>query len=79
MVLRDSLDSSKLNSSFLTLVRLGIGTSKDAKIPNDMDWNELKALAEQHGLSAVVLDGIGLLKVESEELRVNLPEKILLA
>lgn len=44
-----------------------------------MDWNELKALAEQHGLSAVVLDGIGLLKVESEELRVNLPEKILLA
>lgn len=44
-----------------------------------MDWNELKALAEQHGLSAVVLDGIGLLKVKSEELRVNLPEKILLA
>lgn len=52
------MESSKLNSSFLTLVRLGIGTSKDANIPNDVDWNELKALAERQGLSAIVLDGI---------------------
>lgn len=60
--LKDSLESSKLHSPFLTLVRLGIGTSKDADIPNDVNWNELKALAERHGLSAVVLDGIERLK-----------------
>ncbi len=60
--LKDSLESLKLHSPFLTLVRLGIGTSKDADIPNDVNWNELKALAERHGLSAVVLDGIERLK-----------------
>jgi len=52
------LESLKLNSSFLTLVRLGIESSKDANIPNDVDWNELRVLAERHGLSAIVLDGI---------------------
>lgn len=52
------MESLKLNSSFLTLVRLGIESSKDANIPNDVDWNELRVLAERHGLSAIVLDGI---------------------
>lgn len=52
------MKSSELYSSFFTLVRLGIGTSIDARIPNDVDWSELKALAEKQGLGAVVLDGI---------------------
>jgi len=43
---------------FLNLVKLGIGTSKDAHIPNEVDWRQLKALAERQGLSAVVLDGL---------------------
>ena len=47
-----------VQSVFLQLVRLGIGTSKDAKIPNGIDWKALKALADEHGLSAIVLDGL---------------------
>lgn len=50
--------STALQSSFLGLVRLGIGASKDASIPEDIDWGKLKALAEEQGLPAIVLDGI---------------------
>ena len=42
----------------LQLVRLGIGTSNDTKISNDIDWVQLKNLADEQGLTAVVLDGI---------------------
>ena len=45
-------------ATFLQLVRLGIGTSKDAEIPKEVDWVALKALADRQGLSAVVLDGL---------------------
>lgn len=51
--------------SFLQLVRLGIGTSKDAKISNDVNWVALKAIADRHGLSAVVLDGLNRLPLSS--------------
>ncbi len=44
--------------SFLKLVRIGIDTSKDVDIPNDLDWTTLKALADAQGLSAVVLDAL---------------------
>lgn len=49
---------------FLSLVCLGIGTRTvnnsllTVHGSGSFDWNELKALAEQQGLSAVVLDGI---------------------
>lgn len=49
--------SPDLYRSFTSLVRLGIGHYADA-LPQEIDWNELKVLAERHGLSAVVLDGI---------------------
>ena len=49
---------SNLHESFLQLIRLGIGTSKDAKIPKDADWKAVKTLADEQGLSAVILDGI---------------------
>ena len=49
---------SGLHENFLKLVRLGIGTSKDAKIPKEVDWNALKMLAEEQGLAALVLDGL---------------------
>lgn len=50
---------TNLQESFIQLVRLGIGTSTETKIPNGgIKWPALKALAEQQGLSAVVLDGI---------------------
>lgn len=49
------------HDTFLQLVRLGIGTSKDAKFSKDFDWAELKALADVQGLTAVVLDGLDIL------------------
>lgn len=44
--------------TFFQLVRLGIGTSGEAKLPDDIDWLELKTLADSQELGAVVLDGI---------------------
>ena len=49
----------------IRLVRLGIGTSKDAKISNAVDWVKLKALADTQGLTAVVLDGLNRLPLNS--------------
>ena len=49
---------TNIHELFLQLVRLGIGTSKDAKISKDVDWAQLKALADAQGLSAVVLEGL---------------------
>lgn len=46
-----------LHKTFLQVVRLGIGTSKDARI-SYVDLVQLKALADVQGLSAVVLDGL---------------------
>ena len=43
---------------FLQLVRLGIGVSSDAAIPDHVDWPGMQALAEQQGLLGVALDGI---------------------
>lgn len=42
----------------LQLVRLGIGTSKVAKISKDIDWEVVEALAEKQGTLGVVYDGI---------------------
>ena len=70
------MKSSELYSSFFTLVRLGIGTSVNAKIPNDVDWSELKDLAEKQGLAAVVLDGIEKLPEEQRPPKVFLLEWI---
>ena len=42
---------------FLSLVRMGIGHAVET-IPNQVNWPEVKALADRQGLSAIVLDGI---------------------
>lgn len=44
---------------FLNLIRIGIG--KPVEIQENIDWDEIQALATQQGLSALVLDGIELL------------------
>lgn len=46
-----------MRKTFLNLVRLGIGHSVET-IPDSVDWEALKVLAYQQGLSAIVLDGI---------------------
>ena len=55
---------SDLKELFFALVRLGIGhqlvSSLKFQVSSEVDWVQLKALADQHGLSAVVLDGIDL-------------------
>ena len=43
--------------SFLQIVRLGIGHSTDC-ITGEIDWNSIESLAEQQGLSAIVVDGV---------------------
>ena len=67
--------SSDINRSFISLVRLGIGHYADA-LPQSIDWNELKVLAEKHGLSAVVLDGIERLPEQQRPPKVFLLEWI---
>ena len=53
---------SDLKELFFALVRLGIGhqlvSSLTFQVSSEVDWGQLKALADQHGLSAVVLDGL---------------------
>ena len=56
--------SSELKEFFLNLVRLGIGAEAEVVVPEGVDWLALQALAEQQGLSAVVLDGIGKMSPE---------------
>lgn len=47
-----------LQESFIQLVSLGVGTLNNGDIPKELDWILLKALADEQGLSAVVIDGI---------------------
>ena len=49
---------------FLQLVRLGIGASSEAIIPDYVDWPGVQAIAEQQGLVGVSLDGIDKLPLE---------------
>lgn len=47
---------------FIQLIRLGTGHSESIEATNDEGWEEVKILAEQQGLSAIMLDGIERLK-----------------
>ncbi len=72
--------SSSLYKPFLTLVRLGIGHPVQ-EIPHGFDWTELHTLAKKHGLSAIILDGIDVLRQRNESVEakncetVELPPK----
>lgn len=46
-----------LQSAIISLVRLGIGHIS-GPLPERIDWNSIETLAGQHGLLAVVVDGI---------------------
>ena len=49
---------TSLQESCIQLIKLGIGTSKDVKISDAIDWEAIKNLADKQGLTAVVLDGL---------------------
>lgn len=50
--------TTKLHEDFISLVKLGIGICKDTKISENIEWPAIQALAYQHGLIGVVVDGI---------------------
>lgn len=43
---------------FLKLVRLGLGIGETISLPPNIDWSQIKALAERQGLSSIILEGI---------------------
>ena len=61
-----------MNELFLQLVRLGIGHFVKFQ-PTAVNWSAIKALAEKHGLSAVVLDG---LEIASKNYQIPLELKL---
>ena len=50
--------SGELRDIFLRLVRLGIGKGEVFPFPEAVDWDAVKALADEQGLTAIVLDGL---------------------
>ena len=64
--------------TFLKLIRLGIGHTVDV-MPSSVDWGEMKGLAEQQGLGALVLDGVEVLRTNgSLNESLNMPDKLFL-
>lgn len=71
---------SEIDVFFLGLVRLGIGNDNlndnlnlDLNGYGEVDWEEIQALANSQGLTAIVLDGVE--KMRSTSSAVKLPEK----
>jgi len=64
-----------MENVFLSLVRLGIGTSSTVSLPERINWDEIQALASRQGLSAIVLDGIEELRKRNS--RVDLPKTVI--
>lgn len=60
----DRKSNAELKDNFLAIVRLGIGHQTGSSISNQIDWDAIGALAEEHGLSAVVVDGVGKLPAD---------------
>jgi hypothetical protein len=52
------MEQIDLFNSFLHLIRLGIGVSKNISLPEGVDWNTMEALATQQGLLPIMVDGI---------------------
>ncbi len=68
--------NTNINDCFLQLVRLGIGASKSAMVSKDIDWTQLKALADVQGLLAILLDGIENLSSDNRPSQIVLLEWI---
>lgn len=49
---------TKIQDTFVRLVRLGIGTSEDIPALEDVDWQAVEDLASDQGLLGVLLDGV---------------------
>lgn len=73
---------SELKDIFLSLVKLGIRHTDTQDFTDKVDWVRLKTLADQHGLSAVVLDGLNEVRKCNNSANVNpnfnIPQAMLL-
>lgn len=49
--------NSEAINAFVSLVRLGIGQAL-LNLPQKLEWNSIQEIASEHGLTAIVLDGI---------------------
>lgn len=61
--------TTELQKAFLSLVRLGIGTDNHLRLDGrdalqNINWDAMQALANEQGLSAVVVDGVDKLPME---------------
>lgn len=70
---------TQTQEAFLILVRLGLGLSADPLdvFDNQPNWGEIRALAAQQGLSAIVVDGINRLK-EIDESKAQVSKEVML-
>ena len=65
--------SLESKDTLLQLVRLGIGTSKDAKISKDVDWESVETLAEKQGMLGIIYDAVQELKSSRGSSQDDLP------
>lgn len=65
--------SLESKDALLQLVRLGIGTSKEAKISKDIDWESVETLAERQGMMGIMFDAVQELKSSKGSSQENLP------
>ena len=63
---------TEITETFFQLLRLGLSSDKPykAELPENTDWLKLKALADEQGLTAVLLDGVD--KLNHNTLPLNL-------
>lgn len=50
--------------ALLHLVRLALGKEQECSLPDGVVWEDVETLAAQHGLSAVIVDGVDKLPLE---------------
>lgn len=62
--------NSEAINAFVSLVRLGIGHAL-LDLPPKLDWNSIQEIASEHGLTAIVLDGIEKAKNNNANLDIN--------
>lgn len=65
--------SKEVIDIFLKLVRIGIGHDEYPHIPMSTDWDGVKKLADDHGLTAIVLDGLDKCHTDTTESTDMLP------
>ena len=63
---------SKNKEAFLNIIRLGIGATTNAPLPDHVDWEAIETIATKQGLLAILVDGIDCLPLEQR------PPKVLL-